>query len=89
MHELGDVRLLLFQCTHVGHNLKNLVLRKSFAERLHRARRAPIDDLEHTLVGRKSWVVMRIADEARADPAAAIRQMAGLAVGQIQILALG
>ena len=78
---------LVAQDLEVGHDLQDLVLVEALAEGLHGAGPAGIDDLEAAAIGAGAGALGAVADQARADPAGAVLEMAGLAELRVDLLA--
>jgi hypothetical protein len=72
-----DLLRLLTQHLEIGQELQDLVLVDAPAEGLHRAGAAGIDDLEAAAIGAGARAFRVATDQARADPAGAVLEMAG------------
>src|SRR5690606_30708407 len=73
----------------VGHGLQDIVLRYPVTERLHGPGATSVDDLEHALVAGQIRMAPLVVGEAGAHAAAAIWQMARLAILGVDLLAFG
>src|SRR3954471_16678118 len=84
------MRWSFLQAPHEGAHLQHLVLRHAPpGKRLHGPGGAAVENLEHADIGRGALVFPRIRDERRSDPPGPVRQMAGLALHPIELLAFG